>query len=265
MDLARKLNVAKDCSNLHELATLEFSLGGVPFKVPPSAYVMKLKVPKSMRSHRDDVMEEEGAGGDSLEESSEDEDEQAKDEMEDVRLFMSFAKMSRTYGVSILDVLDAVEDDEDATDATLSESSHVCMPAIVPLDKETRFGALWVIGSPLFENYYTRWSFPKGDEAPKIFFEDLKTASACREQVPSAPSLVASPPAVDQGNSGSVMRRARRGHERKANERKFGKVRDSKDDMQTLSFHKDEVPKHPHERSASEIMYPHWASNLLTL
>ncbi len=37
----------------------------------------------------------------------------------------------------------------------------LCMPALVPLDKHTKFGALYIVGTPLLDSYYARWSFAK--------------------------------------------------------------------------------------------------------
>merc|ERR1719382_1386797 len=61
----------------------------------------------------------------------------------------------------------------------LLSMSELCIPALVPMDKETPLGALWVVGTPLFEGYYTRWSWPKDKSRPTIYMRELAKANAC--------------------------------------------------------------------------------------
>merc|ERR1719450_1732321 len=61
----------------------------------------------------------------------------------------------------------------------LMKSDQLSMPAFVPLDKHTSIGKLWVVGTPLFEQYYARWSWGKDEASPSIFLADKHEAKAC--------------------------------------------------------------------------------------
>merc|ERR1719401_2097028 len=61
----------------------------------------------------------------------------------------------------------------------LVHNDQLCMPAFVPLDKQTTVGKLWVVGTPLFEQYYTRWSWGKDENSPSVFLADKHAAKAC--------------------------------------------------------------------------------------
>merc|ERR1719356_2216283 len=63
----------------------------------------------------------------------------------------------------------------------ISEGSAVCMPVFVAIDRHTQKGPLWVVGSPLFDQYYTRWSFLKDESYPSVSFKEMKQTKVCNE------------------------------------------------------------------------------------
>merc|ERR1719181_1901944 len=91
-------------------------------------------------------------------------------------------ELHRTYGVDLSAAMPGLNL------AQIAGNDKLCMPAFAPLDKDTAVGKLWVIGTPIFEQYYTRWSFPKDAEMPSVFFEDKTTATACKKGADSPAS-----------------------------------------------------------------------------
>eukprot|EP00927_Polykrikos_kofoidii_P032739 TRINITY_DN2779_c1_g1_i5.p1 TRINITY_DN2779_c1_g1~~TRINITY_DN2779_c1_g1_i5.p1 ORF type:complete len:1181 (-),score=281.53 TRINITY_DN2779_c1_g1_i5:381-3923(-) len=77
------------------------------------------------------------------------------------------------YGVDLMAFLEGINLEQ------ISRDDKLCMPAFAPLDKETSVGKLWVVGTPLFEKYYTRFSWLKGEQQPHIFFKEKTEAKAC--------------------------------------------------------------------------------------
>merc|ERR1712232_1069655 len=55
----------------------------------------------------------------------------------------------------------------------------ICMPAFSSLDANTQHGKLWILGTPLFEKYYTRWQWGAHEEKPKISFLKKDLCKAC--------------------------------------------------------------------------------------
>mmetsp|Transcript_26720 Transcript_26720/g.46310 ORF Transcript_26720/g.46310 Transcript_26720/m.46310 type:complete len:826 (+) Transcript_26720:75-2552(+) len=85
-----------------------------------------------------------------------------------------FAHAVKEYGVDLRTALHNVVPRVNLTDVT-----EVCMPALVPLDKKTKFGPLWVVGTPLLETTYARWSWHRNQESPSIHLKALGEAKVC--------------------------------------------------------------------------------------
>merc|ERR1719379_1311107 len=95
-----------------------------------------------------------------------------------------FARLHKNYGVDLRDQVNEL--------LKLSNSTNqdfLCMPALVPLDKHTAYGPLFVVGTPLLDSYYARWSYGKDDKSPKVHLKALTEAKVCggEEQAQKAP------------------------------------------------------------------------------
>jgi len=146
-----------------------------------------------------------------------------------------FERLFKNSGVDLRDVVNELfKKNRNAT-----SEDFMCMPALVPLDKKTSFGPLWVVGTPLLDAYYARWSFDKGATSPKVHLKPLQDAAVCKDDsnvhtgdaaapAPSASQLVRSekPAAAQQ----LVAKPSGRG---------------------------------PTMRLPEEIRFPHWAKDLL--
>jgi hypothetical protein len=136
-----------------------------------------------------------------------------------------FNRLHRKYGI---DMRQQVRDLLRTQNHT--EDQFMCMPALVPLDKKTQWGPLWVVGTPLLDAYYARWSYGKNDKAPKIHLQALQDAKVCKDQ--DAPAVT--PTALLRKDSATGPK--------------------SLATVQTRG---------PVERLPEEIAYPHWAKDLL--
>lgn len=177
-DLTKRLKVKYDCSNLNSLPDLLLKLGEVSVTIPASSYVMKVKLPK--------LGDRDSDNGDS-DPSNAKEDPQGE-LMQGARSSAEMLRQRLEDKSLDLDSLLAFKHDplED-----ILKISTLCMPAFVSMDEPTRAGDLWVIGTPLFDGYYTRFSWNTGDDRPTIFLSDLATSSTCRNQT----TIVAEPKA----------------------------------------------------------------------
>merc|ERR1712046_527431 len=54
------------------------------------------------------------------------------------------------------------------------------MPAFSELEANTPRGKLWIMGTPVFEKYYTRFAWHKNNEKPTVSFLDKSKAKACK-------------------------------------------------------------------------------------
>jgi len=183
----------------------------MPISIPPSAYVMKVSLPsfggesggggggESMDGYQD-----AGYGGSSsagmstahmgggamggsgglgfFESSLMQEDSKVKDDksLAELRQAAILGSIRRNYGLDLRMILRAKELNEVMESPTGTE---MCMLALVPIDRMTQKGALWVVGGPLFEKYYTRWSWPEGKDSPSVFLKELSNASTCQPPV----------------------------------------------------------------------------------
>lgn len=217
-EMAKYANVKYDCSNLDKLPHIHLQLGEFKVELPPKAYVMQVTLPKWAQQGK-------GAGGDGSEGGGDgggsgdgsggsDSDEMSSrsrkmeqrpyGRMMNTKLDQESAwhsvlrELHRTHGVDLSAALPGINL------AKLAGNDKLCMPAFAPLDKDTAVGKLWVIGTPIFEQYYTRWSFPKDADMPSVFFEDKTTATACKKGPDSqASSSSASSASSSDSSSGS--------------------------------------------------------------
>jgi hypothetical protein len=231
------LNVQPDCSNFDQLPTITLNFGGYPMKVPPSGYVMK--IPKSEVSQGGDDDSQDGeSGGGLAEKTSSDAQSAIK------RQWMAtFERLKKKRGIDFGDVLKSVLKHENAT-----KEEFLCMPALVPLDKHTVFGPLYIVGTPALQNYYARWSFDKNASNPKIHMQPLQEAEACKDD--------SNAHVGDSVPTSKLMRHQHHAHDSHG---------------QHLSQHHHGQHHHgqhhhgPRDLLIDEIRYPHWAENLLHL
>jgi len=245
--LKSQVNVSFDCSNLKELPALSFFMGGFNVSIPPSAYVMKIKLPALVPFNRTHHYR---TGHNNTYHPTP----------------MNKAFLTNVMNTSSMDFLDTLVQDLHATyglnlatvleDAPwknlwnmLFQGGKFCMPAFVPLDKPTLKGPLWVIGSPLFERYYARWSWPKQNPSPKIYLEHLHTATSC-QQVSQRVSQVST---GGRGTTILANEKMRNGHNFMRSERLDG-IRTTWESLEELS--------EPLEWEIDQIRYPHWARDV---
>merc|ERR1711920_979122 len=114
------------------------------------------------------------------------------------------------------------------------------------MGKMTTKGALWVIGTPLFEEYYVRWSWPQEQRSPEVFLKPVAEAAACRE--PAALSEH-DPEAEAETLPGSRLMRSER--------RNSAQGRPA---LQRASRGSDR--RQVRTMTLDEIRYPHWVWSL---
>lgn len=197
--LVSHLKVKSDCSNFHSLPALQLTVGGFNVTVPPSSYIMKVKLPKwarwaplhrhahGKRTFQDDLPEmgdgeeTQNVGASSNPLSSED---------AGAGLWQSAVQsLVEERGIDLRTALEGIL-------RNMSGTTDMCMPAIVPLNKHTKFGPLWVIGTPLLDGYYARWSWAKNKSSPSIFLKTVGTAEACNPSLLATATSGALPPSL---------------------------------------------------------------------
>jgi hypothetical protein len=216
--ITRRLKVKTDCSNLKQLPHLSFKLGGHDVNLPAAAYVMKVKLPTWARHPSGRASLSEGSTATPWE-----------------HVLETLRDRGLDLGPSISGGLGGMHMKE------LAGLKELCMAAFVTLDMNTANGPLWVIGTPLFDRYYTRWSWKEGAASPQIFIKELRTAKTCK----SNSSALAAVVGRGQGGSPRLVRSENR-HEEPTFEAE------------------DEAPlaEEPPLRDADELRYPHWAKSL---
>eukprot|EP00929_Paragymnodinium_shiwhaense_P104569 TRINITY_DN6912_c3_g1_i1.p1 TRINITY_DN6912_c3_g1~~TRINITY_DN6912_c3_g1_i1.p1 ORF type:complete len:863 (+),score=203.55 TRINITY_DN6912_c3_g1_i1:123-2711(+) len=200
-EMAKYANVKYDCSNLDKLPHIHLQLGDFKAELPPKAYVMQVTLPKWAQQGRGDGADgggeaggaedagagdgEGGGGADGMNRAMSRRGRHLHVSMPGGKTITTklnqeatwdsvIRELHRTSGVDLSAALPGINL------AKLQGNDKLCMPAFAPLDKETAVGKLWVIGTPIFEQYYTRWSFPKDAAMPSVFFADKNVASACQ-------------------------------------------------------------------------------------
>jgi hypothetical protein len=236
--LNAKLDVSPDCSNFDELPPISVVFGGMSVVVQPRGYVMKVPMPDVAPEGSDDGMLSGGDGdaGSALRTVNKHGDVEqaglAQKEIVDAaaeRWRAAFRQLKKNNGVDLIDQLnDVLSRLRNHTTAP----QFLCMPALVPLDKTTQHGPLWVVGTPLLDSYYARWSFATGATNPQIHLKKLSDAAVCKEP-------------GDAASSSRVMRKDQNhhsdAHKKKSHQSGYTVI----------------------ERKIEDIAYPHWAKNLM--
>lgn len=209
--LSKELNVDPDCKNFDSLPDITFKLGSQEVTMKPQGYVMKVPY------------EEDGGSGEaSLRQGA---------KMGWKQIFQNLHKtrgidLSPAYGH--LD-LDTQPDDTSSGEAQPNAAAFKCMAAFVTMDKKTKLGPLYIVGTPMMQTNYVRWSWAASDESPKMFIKPLKDSATC-------------------------------GHA-KAEEPKPSLMRTDPSES-TLGFDSLGQSSGPLVRRIQDIRYPHWATLL---
>jgi len=166
--LTKELNVDPACKNFDSLPDITFRLGSQDVTVTPKGYVMKVPYPKGGL----DLGYEESSGEASLRQGAK------------VGWKETFQNLHKTRGIDLspayghLD-LDKQLDDTSSGNESAKPAEFMCMPAFVTMDKKTKMGPLYIVGTPLFQTNYFRWSWAEKDESPKMFIKPLKDSATC--------------------------------------------------------------------------------------
>jgi len=207
------VDVKPDCSNFDKLPNITMTFGGLPVTLHPSGYVMKVPVPSPPPPP-------------SLSETHASTARASTHK----RWEATFERLNKDYGIDLREMVNNLLKQQNDT-----SPEFMCMPALVPLDKHTSYGPLYVVGTPLLDAYYARWSFAKDDSSPKIHLKALEDATVCKDE-----------DSHDAGSTPLLMRKDK-GVKGEASTPKELRVRKSG----------------PTERLPEEIRYPHWAKDLL--
>jgi len=159
--------------------------------------------------------------------------------------------MKKDRGIDLITALRELLHHENGT-----EAQFLCMPALVPLDKHTPFGPLWIVGTPFLEEYYGRYSFGHDDQSPKFNFKPLKDAKTCQNLQVNA----SSPMDNSTSNSTSQLQASSRPAASRQRMMRSEQTASSKPEQQA-----ERVRKGPVIRTLDEISYPHWAKSLLKI
>lgn len=266
-NITKLIDIKPDCSNFDALPSITMRFGGLPVTIPPSGYVMKVPMPRwtassmagdghldtdgegghgendgesgtshdmgievqpgALRRHRPMASQDFEAGSAALGERR----AVSSDSTSQRRWRALFERLDKQYGVDLKEMVDDMLKIMNDT-----SPDFMCMPALVPLDKHTEFGPLWVVGTPLLDAYYARWSFAQGADSPKIHLKPLDQAEACKDQG-AAQVVHPSPGLIRTQKSPGASR------------------------VQSLAAAQS-LKRGPIERLPHEISYPHWAKEL---
>jgi len=255
-----KLNVQPDCSDFDEsggstLPPISMVFGGMPVTIQPHGYVMKVPMPEGGEEgdgdgDGDGAYSEGHSDGDSSSYTGDGDgansaatlrtvskhlganeavlaEKLASGVHADARRWKNAVNhLYKTKGIDLRElVAGLITNLQNGTGA----QKFLCMPALVPLDRMTINGPLWIVGTPLLDSYYARWSFDRGATSPKIHLKALQDADVCRD-------------AADSGE---------------------GKVNLMRRDKVALSAESKSVQRGIIERRLEDIAFPHWAKSLI--
>lgn len=262
--LSNKANVKADCSNFDSLPDIHFSLGGHAVTVTPKGYVMKIAMPDiGMGGYGDGDGDSADGFGDGDGDGSEDGAGESGGDGDGMGLDQqavkhqrhrahqkaklgwkaAIAHLKKHKGIDLAPAMANVELDDPTLNATLPE--FMCMPAFVPLDKETSFGPLYIVGTPLLQTTYARWSWAKDDESPKIFLKNLTESSTCHSARADSWADTSVSLEADGSVSSSPLLRS-----------------EPRPIIQDTARNQEQSFKGPFIRTIDEIFYPHWATRL---
>jgi len=220
--LIKLLAVKPDCSNFDTLPQIKMTLGtDLDVTVQPKSYVMKVAVQQptgpqtagaalldDRRAPPSLVRREPRTMSAGLDQEAEEKAKFARFEANQQWKGL-FERLHRENGVDLREQVDLILAEHDVTG-----QQYMCMPALVPVDKMTSYGPLFVVGTPVMDTYYTRFSWGKQDESPQIHLLPLENSTTCKatdttptEPGDSAPVLLRSPRRVlVAANHGPVER-----------------------------------------------------------
>eukprot|EP00427_Karlodinium_veneficum_P003058 CAMPEP_0169168820 /NCGR_PEP_ID=MMETSP1015-20121227/61192_1 /TAXON_ID=342587 /ORGANISM="Karlodinium micrum, Strain CCMP2283" /LENGTH=631 /DNA_ID=CAMNT_0009241589 /DNA_START=149 /DNA_END=2044 /DNA_ORIENTATION=+ len=241
--IADQLDVDPFCKNYEDLPKIQLVFGGMTVNVSKEGYVMKVPVPKWAGNGED-------AGGDVATLDNDVDPSESEASMPTKRWSLSevssritskrnwkavFERLHRERGIDFRPILSNFLESENQTDG--DAPALMCMPALVPLDMRTKFGPLFVVGTPLLATHYARWSFPKDATNPSIYLKKLEDCDRCRHAHESA-----QPKFLQAGAARSFIRSESQG---------------------TVSATQpDERRSGPVIRHIDDIRFPHWARRI---
>jgi len=260
--LLSSLSIARDCSNFHKLPDISLTMGDFNVTVPPTSYVMKMSLPAWAKESGDTGLPEaspgageQGAGGESFPNGGYAQQDQpwspsdgepspqgggmlGQIKREEVLTpwERTFKHLNRKHGFDLRVALRGV------SVRSMNASDYICMPAIFPLDSVTTQGALWVVGTPIFDSYYARWSWPLKSGHPEVYLQNIHEATACAETLAATEATPKTPPPT--GAAGLPDNGEPPQAESLAAARKVLRSRG------------------PHVRDPEQIRFPYWARNL---
>jgi hypothetical protein len=258
--LTERVNINPTCTNLESAPVLKVKVGNVMLTIPPKSYVMEMEMPTSPFASARQAVDPGGAvppQGSSPKPSTIDAPRSQLEELEAIgglslglgepglrseKEGMETAKrMSRAVvWRKLFDDLhkekgiDLRKHIAGLSDSKLGVRETLCVPAFSELDANTQHGKLWILGTPVFSKYYTRFQW-HSDRGPSISFLDKTKAQACKEK-------------------------------EKAEESKETSEHSDLKTVTNTSLLEEEQVQHPknHRRmKMHELRFPHWAKGLV--
>lgn len=262
--LARQIRLRADCSNVYSRPPLTLMLGNVSITIPPEAYTMRVRIKRAAASKASQSRKHASKKATSFRSSTdavlaEDEDLSSTTSSLDAKLaFDHFLQDAQTRGLELEPSLA-----EDAMDG-FHQRLSMCMLAFMALDRSTDFGPLWVMGTPLFEKYYARWSFKQDDASPKVYLKDKASSDTCASEHLESEEFNAA-----QRQQQEKDLRALQDESLKVLEKDLGQKLESlknlEDELKLQTTESAPTFVQLRELDVDDIRYPHWASELTQL
>jgi len=92
------------------------------------------------------------------------------------------AVFQRLHENGVVDLRETVDRLFKQHNESSTSPDFLCMAGLTAMDAKTSDGDLWVVGTPLLDKYYARWSFPKDAESPQIHLKDLQDCENCKKE-----------------------------------------------------------------------------------
>jgi hypothetical protein len=293
--LSEQANVATDCSNFHQLPLITFDFGDHNVTVHPEGYVMKVPMPKWASAGGGGYGDGDGDGGgdgdgdgDGQGASWQDnrhgdgsgsgqslDEEEARDGS-GLGWKAVFRHLRETRGIDLsVPMRGMIDFKKNSHGNTSEEPEFLCMPALVPIDKQTEFGPLYIIGTPLLQSYYARWSFAEGADSPRIHLKKLTECHTCKETVPTQ-IHPADDSSSSSGSSGASTAAPSTNLDAKDGNASLEAIARVSSRLMRSEQHASSRPveearfdlprsRGPMLRNIEDISYPHWAKDIMTL
>lgn len=146
-----------------------------------------------------------------------------------------------------------------------TEAQFLCMPALVPLDKDTSFGPLWIVGTPFLDEYYGRYSFDADADSPKFSFTSLKESKTCQNLQHTQSNPRNSTMQQTMKEQAMPAERADSKEGQINSKRRIMRSESSGAEHASHQDHARKIKQGPRIRTLDEITYPHWAKSLLQI